>query len=170
MSDKFYQTQRWRELRYRILRKHGFKCMACGSRERIHVDHIKPRSKYPGLEYCENNLQVLCEDCNLGKSNKFEDSFVVDDLSEQEKKAKLQLERFDEYAREKAFPPDKAARLKKILERDAKVFYLKRKARELTRAVGHYRDPSLALEQIMNIHLHRRKCDEASQTFGEDNT
>ena len=43
--------------------------MVCGSTERIHVDHIKPRSKYPELELDINNLQVLCEDCNIGKSN-----------------------------------------------------------------------------------------------------
>lgn len=33
----------------------------------MHVDHIKPRSKYPALELVLSNLQVLCEDCNLGK-------------------------------------------------------------------------------------------------------
>jgi 5-methylcytosine-specific restriction endonuclease McrA len=35
----------------------------------MHVDHIKPRSKYPALELAEDNLQVLCELCNIGKSN-----------------------------------------------------------------------------------------------------
>lgn len=50
--------------------------MACGvpgSQSRIHVDHIKPKSKYPQLALEEYNLQVLCEDCNLGKVNFFED-------------------------------------------------------------------------------------------------
>jgi 5-methylcytosine-specific restriction endonuclease McrA len=35
----------------------------------MHVDHIKPRSKYPHLALRESNLQVLCEACNLGKGN-----------------------------------------------------------------------------------------------------
>jgi len=35
----------------------------------IHVDHIKPRSKFPELELVFDNLQVLCDDCNIGKSN-----------------------------------------------------------------------------------------------------
>ena len=35
----------------------------------LHVDHIKPRSKHPELELDINNLQILCKDCNLGKSN-----------------------------------------------------------------------------------------------------
>lgn len=35
----------------------------------MHVDHIKPRSKYPELELEFTNLQILCADCNLGKRN-----------------------------------------------------------------------------------------------------
>jgi 5-methylcytosine-specific restriction endonuclease McrA len=38
----------------------------------LHVDHIKPRSKYPELEYEISNLQILCDDCNLGKGNRDE--------------------------------------------------------------------------------------------------
>ncbi|RYZ77711.1 MAG: hypothetical protein EOP05_00795 [Proteobacteria bacterium] len=41
----------------------------------MHVDHIKPRSKYPHLELEFSNLQVLCRQCNFGKSNKYEDDF-----------------------------------------------------------------------------------------------
>ena len=32
------------------------------------MDHIKPVSKFPKLRLAESNLQVLCEDCNMGKS------------------------------------------------------------------------------------------------------
>lgn len=76
---EFYESDAWRTLRYKVLRKFGFKCMACGARPgpgpngALHVDHIKPRSKYPQLELDENNLQVLCRDCNKGKSNIYED-------------------------------------------------------------------------------------------------
>lgn len=74
-SSRFYQSREWRKLRFATLHKYGYKCMACGvGREKVlHVDHIKPRSKYPELELDGENLQVLCVDCNLGKSNKFED-------------------------------------------------------------------------------------------------
>lgn len=37
---------------------------------KLHVDHIKPKSLFLHLAYDLNNLQVLCEDCNMGKSNK----------------------------------------------------------------------------------------------------
>jgi hypothetical protein len=72
--DDFYESREWRELRYKVLKEHGGKCECCGKTARdgvvIHVDHIKPRSKFPSLELVFENLQVLCEDCNLGKSNK----------------------------------------------------------------------------------------------------
>ncbi len=66
----FYDSRAWRELRYQVIKTHGRKCQACGdTSKKIHVDHIKPRSKYPELELDFQNLQILCEDCNLGKSN-----------------------------------------------------------------------------------------------------
>lgn len=69
----FYESREWRELRYKALVKHGRTCQACGSHKPpMHVDHIKPRSKFPSLALDINNLQVLCVDCNLGKSNKDE--------------------------------------------------------------------------------------------------
>lgn len=70
-KKSFYQSDEWRALRYQVLVKFGARCQCCGASakdgKQIHVDHIKPRSKYPLLELDFNNLQVLCEDCNLGK-------------------------------------------------------------------------------------------------------
>ena len=74
----FYFTSEWRELRYKALLLHGRKCMCCGAAPpyvTLHVDHIKPRSKHPELQLDISNLQVLCEDCNLGKSNKDKTDF-----------------------------------------------------------------------------------------------
>jgi 5-methylcytosine-specific restriction endonuclease McrA len=69
-----YDSIQWKNLRYYILKKFNFKCLACNTNNsELHVDHIKPISKYPELTFDENNLQVLCKDCNMSKSNKFED-------------------------------------------------------------------------------------------------
>ena len=80
-TAKFYSSQRWRELRYEALRNTGGCCCCCGGRAsdgiRLHVDHIKPRSKYPELQYDLDNLQILCEDCNMGKSNYYDDNWKV---------------------------------------------------------------------------------------------
>jgi 5-methylcytosine-specific restriction endonuclease McrA len=71
MKDAFYNTREWLEVRYKTLVKYGKVCQCCGASAGIlHVDHIKPRSKFPSLELDIDNLQVLCEACNIGKSNK----------------------------------------------------------------------------------------------------
>ena len=69
-QEEFFISSAWRKLRYKVIRKYEGKCMACNRDDLpLHVDHIKPRSKYPELALKEDNLQILCEDCNLGKSN-----------------------------------------------------------------------------------------------------
>lgn len=75
-GDSFYSSPKWLKLRYDVLLLYGGRCQLCSSANtELHVDHIKPRSKYPKLELDPNNLQVLCRDCNLGKSNKDETDF-----------------------------------------------------------------------------------------------
>lgn len=66
--DSFYASLPWRTLRYQALKQLGKKCACCESTTGpFHVDHIKPRSRFPALELALSNLQILCEDCNLGK-------------------------------------------------------------------------------------------------------
>lgn len=71
--EHFYESREWLTLRYEALRIHGRQCQLCGAGPKtgkvLHVDHIKPRSKYPELQLDIGNLQVLCKDCNMGKSN-----------------------------------------------------------------------------------------------------
>jgi 5-methylcytosine-specific restriction endonuclease McrA len=72
-KKSFYTSPEWREVRYWIFERDGRKCACCYStKSTFHIDHIKPISIYPELRLECSNLQVLCEDCNMGKSNKFE--------------------------------------------------------------------------------------------------
>jgi hypothetical protein len=71
-SKDFYASRAWQVVRYKALKREGGRCQCCGRSSAwegviLHVDHIKPRSKYPQYALCDWNLQVLCEDCNLGK-------------------------------------------------------------------------------------------------------
>ena len=65
-------------VRFDVL-KRDRKCVLCGaapeidSEVRLHVDHIVPRSKGGSNEM--SNLQVLCSECNLGKSNRDNTAF-----------------------------------------------------------------------------------------------
>jgi hypothetical protein len=71
-KNDFYSSKEWLAIRYDVIEKYGRVCCACGARTKsIHVDHIKPRSTYPELELEINNLQILCPDCNRGKSNRY---------------------------------------------------------------------------------------------------
>lgn len=70
-KQPFYASEEWRLLRYQALKRDGGKCACCGRSRKdgvvMHVDHIKPKSRYPQLAFDLSNLQVLCDDCNLGK-------------------------------------------------------------------------------------------------------
>ncbi|WP_207819329.1 HNH endonuclease signature motif containing protein [Parashewanella curva] len=61
-----------------MLLKAIFSCRDCGvtyeSGAPLHVGHIKPRSRYPELALELSNLQILCSECNIGKSNRSETS------------------------------------------------------------------------------------------------
>lgn len=62
-------------LRYDVLHRDGFRCVKCGasaaSGATLHVDHIVPISR--GGKTRIDNLQTLCDRCNLGKGNRYEE-------------------------------------------------------------------------------------------------
>jgi len=63
-------------LRYNVLKRDRFKCVLCGDspatspKIKLQVDHIMPFSQ--GGKTVQENLRILCSDCNLGKSDKIE--------------------------------------------------------------------------------------------------
>jgi 5-methylcytosine-specific restriction endonuclease McrA len=67
----FYKSSRWINLTKKVRDLYKCGCMKC-SKENIetHIDHIFPRSLYPKFQYSIHNLQILCKDCNIEKSNK----------------------------------------------------------------------------------------------------
>ena len=72
----FYSSRAWKILRYQAFEKYGNRCQCCGARPddyiTLHVDHVKPKSTHPELALDLNNMQILCEDCNIGKINQFQ--------------------------------------------------------------------------------------------------
>jgi hypothetical protein len=71
-SHRTSRNINWR-LRALVLMRDGATCRMCGARPengiRLHVDHVKPWAK--GGETILDNLQVLCQKCNIGKSDYF---------------------------------------------------------------------------------------------------
>ena len=70
---EFYSSWEWKRLRYNFLKNKKRRCCCCGatpeSGAQIVVDHIKPVRRYWSLRLNQSNLQVLCNDCNMGKSS-----------------------------------------------------------------------------------------------------
>lgn len=68
----------WLQTRYEVLKRQP-NCVLCGRGRAqgvtLHVDHIKPKSLYPDLAFDLDNLQTLCEECNMGKGNMDETDF-----------------------------------------------------------------------------------------------
>ena len=84
-----YRSPRWRKLRVEVLTVYGAECMMCGRNRKehgvvVHVDHIIPVSRQPRKAFHFSNLQVLCEDCNLGKSNYYADDWRPEEIESNE--------------------------------------------------------------------------------------
>lgn len=79
MPDGF--SARWLKVRYQALVRDGGRCRCCGASAAdgaiLHVDHIKPKSRFPELALDLANLQVLCSECNFGKSDTDETAWPV---------------------------------------------------------------------------------------------
>lgn len=72
-DNDWHRKAQWRNLRKKVLDHYGDICQRCGASgndTEIHVDHIKPRSKYPESAFEFGNLQVLCRNCNFSKNNR----------------------------------------------------------------------------------------------------
>ena len=68
-----YYNKKWQLLRSELLEVYGAACSLCGRDYKtdgvvIQGDHIQPKIKRPDLALYFSNLQVLCRDCNVGKS------------------------------------------------------------------------------------------------------
>lgn len=67
-----------RGLRHEVFKRDNYTCVECGATKEngatLHVDHIIPVSRGGTDELC--NLQTLCSDCNLNKSNVIQDKGV----------------------------------------------------------------------------------------------
>lgn len=61
-------SPRWKSLRLQALRRDGWKCVQCGARHRLEVDHILPVRDRPDLGFELGNLQVLCGRCHARKT------------------------------------------------------------------------------------------------------
>lgn len=55
-----------KRMRYEVMKRDGFKCVLCGSKELLQIDHRVARMN-DGLDTFEN-LRTLCLECNIGNA------------------------------------------------------------------------------------------------------
>jgi len=66
---KFYNSNAWKKLRKEAYDNLVHFCPVCGSEEKLNVDHINPVRYFWEQRLDINNLQILCEECNLEKGS-----------------------------------------------------------------------------------------------------
>lgn len=67
-SAAVIRSRRWKALRLQALRRDGFRCVKCGGRRRLEVDHVKPVRTHPELSFVLDNLQTLDARCHSRKT------------------------------------------------------------------------------------------------------
>jgi len=67
-SARIRSTKRWKAVRLEALRRDDFKCVSCGARGRLEVDHILPVRTHEHLAFTLSNLQALCPRCHSAKT------------------------------------------------------------------------------------------------------
>lgn len=60
MNSKEYHL--WRKS---VLERDSHACIWCGSKEKLHADHIKPFLLYPELRFAIDNGRTLCFTCHM---------------------------------------------------------------------------------------------------------
>ena len=63
-----YRSERWKAVRLLAKRRDNWRCVQCGARGRLEVDHIRPIRTHPELAYEISNLQSLCPACHARKT------------------------------------------------------------------------------------------------------
>lgn len=67
-SAAVIRSKRWKAVRLQVKRRDGWRCVQCGARDRLEVDHIQPVRTHPDLAYELDNLQTLCCRCHAAKT------------------------------------------------------------------------------------------------------
>ncbi|RBO54173.1 HNH endonuclease [Rhodovulum sp. BSW8] len=67
VGSAIYRTQRWKAVRLEAKRRDGWRCVECGAKGRLEVDHITPL-RDGGAPFDLGNLQCLCGRCHARKT------------------------------------------------------------------------------------------------------
>lgn len=60
---RYLESDKWKQIRERILLRDNLQCRLCGSTEHLHCHHIHGRYRFHEENHPEC-LMILCEDCH----------------------------------------------------------------------------------------------------------
>ena len=63
------KNSRFRFFRLEVLKRDSFQCVKCGSKEKVHIHHIKTWKDFPELRYEPTNCIILCRQCHILEHN-----------------------------------------------------------------------------------------------------
>jgi len=64
-NRKIRQSPQYRRFKINVLDRDKKTCKKCGSKNNLHVHHIKPFSTHSILRFVENNGITLCQSCHI---------------------------------------------------------------------------------------------------------
>jgi hypothetical protein len=68
-TKRFYESTEWKTVRNKMRRSLKNSCVVCQTEKNLVVDHIKPVRFFWEERLSEENLQILCFNCNLEKES-----------------------------------------------------------------------------------------------------
>ncbi len=63
-ADRLRRTKEGKAWKLAVKLRDGYKCVQCGSKEQLQIDHIKPFSTHPELRVAIDNGRTLCFECH----------------------------------------------------------------------------------------------------------
>ncbi len=67
-SKRVTHSRRWQAVRHAVLERDGYRCVDCGARGRLEVDHIQPVRSAPHLAFDPANCAARCARCHTKKT------------------------------------------------------------------------------------------------------
>ena len=78
-TDDFYRSKAWLRFRYGIEKARGRVCQECWTPvpkpQKLHADHIYPRSTHPQLALDPRNIRLLCTSCHSRKTAQYDNGY-----------------------------------------------------------------------------------------------
>ena len=70
LNDR-HDSQQYKEWRLLVYQRDNYKCVKCGSKEKINAHHVRSWKHYPDLRYTVSNGITLCEKCHIALHQKY---------------------------------------------------------------------------------------------------